>query len=221
MKSKQGMIIDCHSHHQPASDTVAVQNIRVTNDCFHFSFTPGHYYSVGIHPWDLIHFGDNWHQAMLTMARHSQVVAIGECGLDSTVKVSLATQKQIWAWHIAASEATRKPLIIHCVGYFHELLAIKKSTKPQQAWIVHGFRGKPALATQLVQAGCYLSFGVSYPRESVAVTPAHKILVESDTNYVDVKQLFLEIAEIKNINPDALSAASTLFQIRNILPKKS
>ena len=47
-------------------------------------------------------------------------------------------------------------------------------------WIVHGFRGGPALARQLLDAGFDLSFGLRYNKESFDITPTERRYRETD-----------------------------------------
>ena len=55
-----------------------------------------------------------------------------------------------------------KPLVIHLVKAMSELLKLKQQIKPANPWIIHGFRGKPALAEECLRHGFYLSFGEKY-----------------------------------------------------------
>lgn len=54
------------------------------------------------------------------------VWAIGECGLDKYSQVDFDIQKQYFIKQIELSELTHKPLIIHCVKAYNELLNLKK-----------------------------------------------------------------------------------------------
>ena len=58
-----------------------------------------------------------------------------------------------------------------------ELLKLKQRLQPANPWIIHGFRGKPALAQDYVRHGFYLSFGEKYQEESLrAVRVAVRVL---------------------------------------------
>ena len=82
--------------------------------------------------------------------------------------------------HVALSERLGKPLLLHVVRAYAEILALHKRVRPSQPWIVHGFRGKPALALQLVKAGFYLSVGPDCPQATVDVIPLERLLHETD-----------------------------------------
>ena len=89
----------------------------------------------------------------------SGVVAIGEAGLDTLAESPMDLQKEVFLAQANLAEETHKPLIIHCVKAWADLIACKKAVKPEMPWIIHGFRGNGELASQLVRLGFYLSFG--------------------------------------------------------------
>lgn len=171
------MIYDIHTHHHPAAPGTAV--VQLTPDAF--SLLPEHFYSVGLHPW---HISNDWRTQMaklLVMALHTHVLMIGETGLDKkNSPASMETQLEVFREHIRLSELIRKPLIIHCVKAFDELLAIRKETKATLPWIVHGFRGGVEQWQQLSRAGLHVSLGKHYDTELIKHLPLHQLLLESD-----------------------------------------
>lgn len=171
------MIYDIHTHHHPAVPGTAV--VQLTPDAF--SPLPEHFYSVGLHPWDI---SNDWRTQMaklLVMALHTHVLMIGETGLDKkNSPASMETQLEVFREHIRLSELIRKPLIIHCVKAFDELLATRKETKATLPWIVHGFRGGVEQWQQLSRAGLHVSLGKHYDTELIKQLPLHQLLLESD-----------------------------------------
>lgn len=195
-------IIDCHTHNLDSTDGI----ISVSPD---FSaFEPGKVYSVGIHPWGTSDSLKMDFQALVRSASLTQVVAIGECGLDRLRGASLDIQSEILMRHIDLSESLRKPLIIHCVKCSAELLGLRSRLKPEMPWIYHGFRGKPELARQLTDAGIMLSFGYRGNIESFEIVPDECVLLETDDfsgSINDVRALYPE--------NKAVSAANNLCRI--------
>lgn len=171
------MIYDIHTHHHPAAPGTAV--VQLTPDAF--SPLPEHFYSVGLHPW---HISNDWRTQMaklLVMALHTHVLMIGETGLDKkNSPASMETQLEVFREHIRLSELIRKPLIIHCVKAFDELLAIRKETKATLPWIVHGFRGGVEQWQQLSRAGLHVSLGKHYDTKFIKQLPLYQLLLESD-----------------------------------------
>ena len=84
-------ILDIHTHH-PAPQPEAVVCVTPEN----FNPMEGQLYSCGIHPWDSAgEIPDSVWEALATAARHPQVKAIGECGLDLVKGGALFRQMQV------------------------------------------------------------------------------------------------------------------------------
>lgn len=151
----------------------------------------GALYAVGIHPWWVAQPGFDLASHLSTVRRLAalpEVVQLGECGLDTAqgdgperAAAPLAAQLEAFRAMIALSEACSKPLTIHCVRAFDQLLRLKKQLRPRQQWTIHGFRGRPALARQLLDAGIDLSFGPLRNDESYALTPPSRRHDETDS----------------------------------------
>lgn len=171
------MIHDIHTHHHPTTPGTAI--VQLTPDAF--SPQPEHFYSVGLHPWTI---GDDWRTQMaglLVMALHTHVLMIGEAGLDKkNGSAPMETQMEVFREHVRLSELIRKPLIVHCVKAFDELLAIRKETKATLPWVIHGFRGGVEQWRQLSRAGMHVSLGKHYDEELIKQLPPELLLLESD-----------------------------------------
>ena len=132
----------------------------------------GRFYSVGIHPWEPSGEIDaDWLMTIRRRVAEPCVVAVGETGLDKLKGAPLERQMEIMRGHIAVSEESGKPLILHVVKAFPEIIALKNEIKPSQPWIIHGFRGKPQLAGELVRHGFYISLGEHFNQDVPAVVP--------------------------------------------------
>ncbi len=154
----------------------------------------GYYYSVGIHPWNYHRVTPASLRLLRALAAEPQILAIGECGLDticnsghaiergmsSSRSEIIQAQTTLLRYHYTLSETLRKPLILHIVKAFPEIIALKKQWRPTQPWIIHGFRGKPQLARELLAHGFHLSFGKKYNPASLALTPPSRLLHETD-----------------------------------------
>lgn len=156
-----------------------------------FQPVPGGLYSAGIHPWWTADEHLELEQkGVAQLAMHPQVVVIGECGLDTLRGGPLDRQLALLKWHIQLAIDARMPLTIHCVRAFHHLLALRKQQLAQAAaahpitpvprMVIHGFRGGPTLAHQLLAAGFELSFGPRHNPASFQQTPPHLRHQETD-----------------------------------------
>lgn len=125
---------------------------------------------------------------------------IGECGLDRVHgECGMELQKEVFRRHISLSERLAKPLLIHCVKAFDELLRIKKETAPRQLWIVHGFRGKKELAIQLMKSGIELSFGERFNEDALhEAYSCNKLWVETDDKQISTEDVYKTIADKLN-----------------------
>ncbi|MDE7397429.1 MAG: TatD family hydrolase [Muribaculum sp.] len=169
-------ISDIHTHRYGASDSI--YNLPNPDSVV----PPGSLISVGLHPWDTnIPDTDSVVEKIAVMAQNNpSVVAIGETGLDNRRGAPLDRQLQLLLCHISIAEKTHKPLILHIVGAWSEIIHLKKQLQPTTPWIIHGFRGKPALARQLLDAGFYISIGKHYNPDSVAIIPTDRLFIETD-----------------------------------------
>ncbi len=52
--------------------------------------------------------------------------AIGECGLDSLVPIDQKIQEDVFVKQINIANEVKKPIIVHCVRKFYEVISFKK-----------------------------------------------------------------------------------------------
>ncbi|MCC8152991.1 MAG: TatD family hydrolase [Tannerellaceae bacterium] len=136
-----------HTHHIPEypDNILTIVNRIIGKDSF-----PGYvekclYWSIGIHPWYISGEKQQW-QELLESVKCKNVVAIGEAGLDKMSGSPMERQIDIFKKQAFLSEELQKPLLIHCVKAWDELLVVKKQVQPEMPWIIHGFRGNPLQA---------------------------------------------------------------------------
>lgn len=184
-----------------------IQDAEKINDLRH------QWVSVGIHPWYAS--TTDWQsqvEVVSKIVRLPWVVAIGECGLDRLIEMPLDTQMLVFEAQVALAEQVQKPVIIHCVRAFNELLAWKKRTKLTIPIIVHGFNTNPQIATQLVQHGFYLSLGAallksgSNAQKALTTTPLHRLFLENDDKDISIFSLYEVAAGRLEISISALEA---------------
>lgn len=167
------------------------------------SLETGLYYSVGIHPWFA---NKNMFGLLHETAKQASVVAIGEAGLDKLSETTWELQKETFLYQIKLAEELQKPLIIHCVKAWQELLAIHKTSKPTIPWIIHGFRGKKELARQLIQLGLYLSFGLYYQAEALfEAWNFNRLFVETDDKEIGIQEIYASVSTTLGISESKLS----------------
>jgi TatD DNase family protein len=116
--------------------------------------------SVGLHPWFLTkeNFEKDFDR-LSQLASNQRVIAIGECGLDKLKGEDIAFQTLVFERQIRLAEAVSKPVVIHCVRAFGEVVAVKKRLKPSVPLIIHGFNKKASILEELVRHDFYISIG--------------------------------------------------------------
>ena len=177
-------MFDFHTHRldAPAGEAIICLPAEVLRRPDAFEPREGALYAAGVHPWATADEADArvQLQGLPCLLAHPQVVMLGECGLDRLRGGAEAFQIEIFEVQIALAERFRLPVTLHVVRAWDALLRLHRSLRPTTQWTVHGFRGKPALARQLLDAGIDLSFGERYDPESFLLTPPERRHRESD-----------------------------------------
>ncbi|KRD57599.1 hydrolase TatD [Flavobacterium sp. Root935] len=171
------------------------------------------FYSMGIHPW---YIEENRIDADLKIIEEKlqteNCLAIGECGLDKRIDIPLDLQISVFEQQLALAEKFKKPVVIHCVAAFQEVIEIRKRLKITVPMIIHGFSKNKQVAEQLIAAGFYLSFGkylLKNPdlKAVFQSVPNDKFFLETDMMEETIQQVYqlaseykkLELKELKSI----------------------
>ncbi len=198
--------IDIHTHQTPNDDNIlAVKNYILGLD----AVENHNIFSIGIHPWYIDESESNI-KYFENLIKRDNCIAIGECGLDLMPKIikqyDIEKQQDIFLLQAHLAEQYHKPLIIHCVKCYDRLLSIKKTFKPQSAWIIHGYSKNANLAHQLIKSGFYISFGAymfnsSKNREAIKNIPLNRLFLETDNQSVyDIKSIYEKVTTVKEIS---------------------
>ncbi|WDT68471.1 TatD family hydrolase [Cloacibacterium sp. TD35] len=163
---------------------------------------PEHYFSSGIHPRNINKQWEYDLENLKMISQNPKCLAIGECGLDALVNINENLQKKVFEAQILWANYIKKPVIIHCVKRFQELIPFQKIAKVPL--IIHGFNKKKTIADEMLKHGFYLSFGKSVLHNlSLQTTlkeiPLEKIFLETDDADFDIAELYQKVAEIKEI----------------------
>ena len=168
------------------------------------------YYSIGIHPWRINEANIENELAIIESKLNSEkCLAVGECGLDKKIEIDFDLQMKVFEMQLQLAEKYKKPVVIHCVGAFQELIAIKKRFNISVPLIIHGFSKKAQTAQQLIENGFYLSFGKSLLRnpklEAVFQSiPNDRFFLETDAIKEGIEQVYILAAKYKKLNIEDL-----------------
>lgn len=185
------------------------------------------FYSIGIHPWYIKEDRIEEHLRIIEEKLQTEnCLAIGECGLDKRIEVPFEQQIIVFEKQLALAEKYKKPVVIHCVAAFQEVIAIKKKMKISVPMIIHGFSKNSQIANQLIAAGFYLSFGKYLLRNPDLKTvfeniPNDRFFLETDTIEEGIQHVYNVASEYKNITIKELqgiisSNFNNVFQEKNL-----
>ena len=167
-------------------------------------------YSIGIHPW---YIDENRLKSDLNTIeeklRLKECLALGECGLDKRIEIPMTLQIEVLEKQIILAEKNQKPLVLHLVAAFDELIAIKKRMKISVPIIIHGFSKNEQVAKQLIDNGFYISFGKYLLRnpelKSVFQSiPNDRFFLETDTIEETLEEVYILAAKYKSIKIEDL-----------------
>jgi TatD DNase family protein len=203
--------VDIHTHpDRNEPETIIVQNIFPGEPVA--KFTGRNFYSVGLHPWHIK--SEEVNDVLISMVKETlendHVCFVGECGLDKLAKTNFEEQIRVFRAQVVLAEEWKRPVIIHCVRAYNEILELHVKIKPEIPWILHGYTGGPVLTKQLVQRGFYFSFGKSIlnPKsksiESLRWLPLDRIFFETDEFKGNVAEVYHHAAALKEVSPELL-----------------
>ena len=204
--------IDIHTHiNIQNQEVISIPNILPGDSI------PENPFSVGLHPWFIEEEEiETTLDSIKLLAESDNCIAIGECGLDrpnfiktgrseedkdAAIKKGKYLQEEVFRKQIGIANLANKPLIIHCVRAFPELLHIHKTERNTTPWIIHGFRGSREEAEALTDKGISLSFGKSILYNSsrnakmleiFKTLPSDMLFLETD----NVEEPLREISEV-------------------------
>ena len=204
------MLIDFHTHINKYSDS-DIFSVRSYSVSETIDLKTKHY-SVGWHPWHLLDLDkETAFDILEKQVQCDEAIMVGECGLDKIADIPFSLQKEFFEHQIKLSEKYSKPLVLHCVRSFSELIEIKKHFKPKQQWVVHGFSNNINIAQMLVKEGIMLSFGKNVLTEN---SNAQKILsqigdmpffLETDDTDLHIEEIYDKVLKLTNYGFEELS----------------
>ena len=161
------------------------------------------FYSIGIHPWYIKEEQiDTDLKITEEKLQTKNCLALGECGLDKRIEIPLEQQITVFEKQLTLAEKYNKPVVIHCVAAFQEVIEIKKRLKISVPMIIHGFSKNSQIASQLIKEGFYISFGkylLKNPDLKAVFqnVPNDRFFLETDTIEESIRQVYDLAAQYK------------------------
>lgn len=163
------------------------------------------FYSIGIHP---LYINENRLEDDFKVVDEKlalpECLALGECGLDKRSETPFEVQQLVFEKQLALAQKHQKPVVIHCVAAFQEVIETKKRLKITVPMIIHGFSKKVELAKQLIDNGFFVSFGKNLLRNPelelvFKSIPNDKFLLETDMVEEGIQEVYALAAKYKEL----------------------
>ncbi len=214
------MFINIHTHAQIYDAKLELVNANLQ------ASDQTNYYSYGLHPWHLKEeTADSLLANLQLRATEKRCLAIGECGLDKICETDLRLQERVFMEQIRIANTIKKPLIIHCVKAFNEVLNCLNFSDNAMPVIFHGFNNNANIARLLTEQGYYFSFGKalmgfeSNAARAIVSVGRKQFFLETDTADVSIKYVYKKASELLRIEEEILkqqivSNFETVFNLK-------
>ncbi len=214
--------IDIHTHFENTDTTVIAVLNHTQKDGFvtpilnemHPKSDIRNTKSAGLHPWFLTKENFDVDFEKLSQLIYNQdIIALGECGLDRLKGEDLAFQTLAFEAQIRLAELVKKPVIIHCVKAYNEIVSLKRKLNPTVPLIIHGFNQNETILKELVKNGFYISIGAAILKADsnavkyISKIPLTRLFLETDDKDVSIKVIYekaggildMEVSELKTL----------------------
>ncbi|MGL5089212.1 MAG: TatD family hydrolase [Cetobacterium sp.] len=148
------------------------------------------YAVIGIHPIDIAQYNDTLEKELEEMAKDSNVVAIGEIGLDyHWMTESKEVQEERFRKQLELARRVNKPVVIHTRDAMEDTVRILKEY-PDLNGVIHCYPGSIETAKVLIDR-FYLGIGGTLTFKNAKKTvevvkgiPLDRIVIETDSPYL-------------------------------------
>ena len=198
------VFINIHTHAEIFDAKVELVSLNIDEEA------KPNWYSYGIHPWKINGDSENLLDKLNRVTRNRRCIAIGECGLDKAIDTDFDLQQRIFIEHIRIANEINKPLMIHCVKAFNELVNCLRNEKNKVPVIIHGFNNNLNIANTLLDEGFSLSFGKalltfeSNASEIIKHIGRKNFFLETDDSDISIKYIYKKAAAILGIDENIL-----------------
>jgi len=200
--------IDLHTHQNYNPEIIQIRNVFAQN----LNNIPlDSFSSVGLHPWHLSEVNlESCLENIKQSTSDKNMLAIGECGLDRVIQTDFSFQELCFLRQAEIAEKAHKPLIIHCVRAYPDLINLKKKIKSSLPWIIHGFNANKETIRQLLNHGFYFSVGENLLKndskiEIFRMIPNDRLFLETDNSEISIQKIYFFAAQLQEVTVDELS----------------
>ena len=140
-------------------------------------------------------------EMVIELLDENKLFGVGEVGLDKR-NDDFEWQQRVFLEHCDIAKQYEKPVIIHCLGYYYELLGLIKKNFPKLLYVLHSFQG----SVDIVKAYGKYDIVFSLHKDILKVKNAigilnemfdnHRVVFETDMDKEGVHDVSKTIAEI-------------------------
>ncbi|MFY0990329.1 TatD family hydrolase [Halomonas sp. C05BenzN] len=185
---------------------------------------------LGLHPYFMDdHRDDDISALESALDERTDVVAIGECGIDARFEQTLDAQWRLFDAQLRVAKARALPVVIHCVRANDKVARRLRQLALPAGGLIHAFAGSPEQAHRFLDLGFVVGIGgaVTFERarrlqRAVAALPDDGYVLESDSPDMPlaghrgerneparVAEVCRVVAELRAQSLEAVAAAST------------
>jgi TatD DNase family protein len=156
----------------------------------------GVFATAGMHPHDARLFDTEAGARIEELLYDPRVIGVGECGLDFfRMHSPVEDQVRVLKIHIALSNETGKPLVVHVREAWPDVLRVLDEGSAERV-VIHCFSGDADVARECAARGYWVSFAgnITYPknerfRQAAQALPLDRILAETDSPFLAPQKL--------------------------------
>jgi TatD DNase family protein len=186
----------------------------------------GVFATAGMHPHDAAGFDRDAAARIEELLGDPLVVAVGECGLDFfRMRSPREDQEKCLRAHIALSNESGKPMVVHVRGAWPEVLRVLDEGSAERV-VIHCFSGDAEIARECAARGYWISFAanITYPkndhlRQAAAAVDIHRLVAETDSPFLSPQKLRGHDNEPANVMATiealALARSATTADVRD------
>lgn len=224
--------IDFHTHRRTAAPGVlSIVSVELADWENPAPENPDNrFFSVGLHPRRLPENAAAVKDDLEKLCRALQddrVIALGEAGLDRLRGPEMEVQEAYSGGVLRLAAELDKPVIVHCVRCYSELISLKKRWAPEVNMLVHGYNSNVQVLDELLRHGFYVSFGSAALKRAELcghVRRKPEILsrtgLETDASDLTVEEIYQQAAAAFGVDVGELSRLmknnfTAFFQVKD------
>ena len=151
------------------------------------------YAAVALHPNEIMNAKVGDYEAIVELAKHKKVVAVGEIGLDYHWKnTPVEVQKEYFLKFLKVAKELNKPIIIHTRDSLEDTLSFLSENKSLiTTGVMHCFSGNVSMARKFIDLGFYISLAgpltfknAKETKQVAQMISLDNLMVETDAPYL-------------------------------------